>query len=165
LIFFKQNNQVAFDKLYEEYHDKVRGTLYRMLLENAKAEILDELEQEVFIKAWKALGTFEFKSKVSTWLYRISVNTAIDFLRKQKIQPTTLVDEILEDDIKINKDLKIDISKLLMELDEKHRAILVLFYFEERSLKEISQILEIQLGTVKSRLNTARKKAEALYER
>lgn len=165
MFFFKQNKQVVFDKLYQEHHSKVRGVLYRMLLENAKPEILDELEQEVFIKAWKSMGAFEFKSKVGTWLYRISVNTAIDYLRKQKIQPIPLDENLLKDEKKDTHDIQLDVTKLLMNLDEKHRAVLILHYFEDKSIKEISTILEVQLGTVKSRLNNARKKAEALYER
>lgn len=165
MIFFKKNKQVTFDRIYHDHKNQVRGVLFRMLIQNAQAEILDELEQEVFIKAWNALGGFSFKSTISTWLYRISVNTAIDHLRKQKIQHTPLDEKKTQNLREHNQDLKIDVAKLLASIDDKHRAVLILYYFEEKSIEEISNILETKVGTIKSRLTHARKKAKVLYER
>lgn len=167
MIFLKQKTKSQFDKLYDENSQKVRGVLYRMLMEKAKGEILDELEQEVFIKVWSALAKFQFQSQISTWVYRISVNTAIDYLRKEKGN-LEISDQAQIVDPQSNtmeaSSLKLDIQNLLQKIDEKHRAVLILYYFEDRQLKEIAKILEIELGTVKSRLNTARKKAAQIYQ-
>lgn len=166
MIFIKGNSKQAFDKLYAENSNKIRGTLYRMLMEKAKAEILDELEQEVFIKVWKALDRFQFQSQISTWIYRISVNTAIDFLRREKVQSEKYCEnEASSNDDRFKEEFeKLDVQFLLTQLNEMHRAVLILFYFEDKSLKEISDILEIELGTVKSRLNAAKKKAAEIFK-
>jgi RNA polymerase sigma-70 factor (ECF subfamily) len=117
---------------------------------------LDDLTQEVFVKVWKALPRFSFRSSMKTWIYRIAVNTAIDHGRKKKLVPNDIVPVGVSEESEEQIILRESLAD--MELDE--RSLIVLFYYEGLTLKEISVVLEIPVGTVKSRLHHAREKLE-----
>lgn len=146
-----------FQRLFETSEGMVRGVLFRML---GSKEDVDELAQEVFIKAWKSFGQFNNQSNVKTWIYRITVNTALDHLRKQKlkgllslasnaqVEPTTLGS---------NLEMAQLIQVGLQRLSNKHRVVFILYYFEELTIDEISKALKLSAGTIKSRLHHARK--------
>ncbi|MCP5468358.1 MAG: sigma-70 family RNA polymerase sigma factor [Deltaproteobacteria bacterium] len=149
-----------FSDLYDQYHRQVRSVLYRM---GAKEE-LDDLVQEVFLKVWQALPTFKGKSRFSTWIYRIAMNTAIDRFRKLKTRggPAEQLDEEKTSgnehyDAQVeNTENQQLISDALGELNEEQRSVLVLHLMEGKKLKEVAKILELPLGTVKSRLHYAK---------
>lgn len=136
-----------------------------MLCERASMQVIDDLEQDIFIKIWKSLSTFNSQSKIQTWIYRISANTIIDYIRKSKFITESDVENLKsEESTSDNKKLELrnQVNYLLSELDELHRVVIILFYLEEKSIAEISKILEIKEGTVKSRLNIAKKKAKQI---
>lgn len=147
-----KTNQEFLD-FYEKQVSKVRGLLYRIVGEVP----LNDLTQETFLKAWEYRNKFRGDSEASTWLYRISYNCAIDYLRKTKNR-----DHISPEQEEESGSLEKEISqrdladKALAHLEVEHRVVTVLFYLEDQSIKEISRILQIPEGTVKSRLNTAR---------
>jgi RNA polymerase sigma-70 factor, ECF subfamily len=157
-------NKELFCKLYEENQKLVRNIIFNMAGEMA----LEDLTQEVFLKIWKGLSYFNFKSSIRTWIYRVSVNVAVDYLRSRKMKTEELSEDKHSAD---NEDRDIGLSNkkivqsALMELDDVHRSVIVLFYFEELDIKQIAKILNTAEGTVKSRLHFAKHKLKAFLEK
>lgn len=138
----------------------VRAVTYNMTSETA----LEDLVQETFLKVWQGLPMFQFKSSMKTWVYRVAINTSVDYLRqKQKLaelKPALTasgeaVSELLWGEARQNQEV---IQWALQQIEPESRSILTLHYFEELKLEEIAEILQIPKGTVKSRLSTARQK-------
>jgi RNA polymerase sigma-70 factor (ECF subfamily) len=155
----------AFEALFLEF----KGMVFKnaALITGNKAEAEDVL-QEVFIKVWRSRNDFNpQKGKFVTWLYRITLNQCISNYRKKRFDSLPLDENLLPfaDSITNNpleEDLinKMEYEKLVKELSKmanKHKHVLVLRYFNDLSYNEIAEILEIPLGTVKSRIYTASK--------
>ena len=161
-------NTNAFAFLVEKYKDMVFTLAIRMTRSREEAE---EISQDAFIKAYKSLPKFKGDSKFSTWLYKIAYNLSIDYLKKQKrLIKSDLIDEINEGNLGLeqdvlslieNKERKQIIEKAIYLLPEDDRVIITLFYFEELSLNEISDVVNIKANAVKVKLHRSRKK---LYE-
>ncbi len=150
----------SFDQLYEQQYPLVRRLIYNM----TGQEALDDLTQEAFLKIWKGLPSFGFQSSIRTWVYRITLNTVFDYLRRNRIEAVSEIENIADS----NND-QIEYSELiqrnLFKLKEEQRAIILLYYFEERKIAEIGKILKIPSGTVKSRLHHAKQKLGELLKR
>ncbi len=148
----------SFRQLYRRHQQRVRTILYQ----SCPSSCLDDLVQEVFLRAWKGLPKFRGTAKFSTWLYRIAWNVACDERQKaaagrtqlEKLSEKTSAEEQAPDLMNLHyQDL---VQRGLASLSFEHRTILVLHDLEEIPQKEVAQILEIPLGTVKSRLFHAR---------
>jgi len=160
-------DESCFRLLYQRYRQKVRGTLYKL----CGAELLDDLTQEVFLKAWKALPKLREPSYFATWLYRICWNVACDRrrqlarIRQEKRILTQSVPELYSEPGEL---LQIHYQQLVQKglehLKLDHRVVLVLHDLEDVPQKEIAQILSIPIGTVKSRLFNARKTMRRFLE-
>ncbi len=166
----KKGNEQALEELIGMYEQKIYSLALHLLKNSEEAY---DASQDICIKIWRQIHTFEGQSKFSTWLYRIAVNQCLDIIRKNKNKNNEIYmfgeDEFdhfytnlnmplgssIQEDIEINE-LK-DVIKLgISELKEEHRIILVLRDMNDQSYEEISEELEISLGTVKSRLSRAR---------
>ncbi len=163
-----QGNQAAFRELFERYHQSVYRLVYRYL--RSEQDALD-VTQEVFIKTYHSLASFEGRSSFYTWLRQISVNKAIDFARSRKKREVSL-DESLTPASKRgsdvsphgrlqSKELDNALSEALAGISEKHRKVFCLFTFDGLAYKDIASELDISIGTVMSRLYYARKKLQA----
>lgn len=163
---FKKGNKEVFDLLVERYHQKIYNTCYRML---GNSEDAQDITQETFIKLFKNLNSFKEKSSFSTWVFMITTNICRDKLRKRKNnKETESIDEkeYLLNDNKISTDTPEEVSILhetgnqiqseINKLPDKHKEVVILREFEALSYNEISKVLDISLGTVKSRLSRAR---------
>lgn len=158
----------AFRLLYQRYHPKVKATIYKL----CGGELLDDLIQEVFLKAWKSLPQLRESKYFSTWLYRICWNVACD--RRRQLSRLRETNQSLKHDlIPVNNYQSTDWQNLhyqqlvqegLQHLSLEHRAILVLHDLEDVSQKQIAEILSIPVGTVKSRLFNARKSMRIFLE-
>ncbi|MBN3926401.1 MAG: sigma-70 family RNA polymerase sigma factor [Nostoc sp. NMS4] len=147
----------SYGLLYRRHQQRVRSILYQ-----CEPSSLDDLVQEVFVKAWKGLPKFRQTAKFSTWLYRIAWNLACD-QRQAEVQRRTQLKALTAntptqqeapDLMALHyQDL---VQQGLSNLSFDHRTILVLHDLEEVPQKEIAEILDIPLGTVKSRLFHAR---------
>jgi RNA polymerase sigma-70 factor (ECF subfamily) len=147
-----------YRKLYRRHQQRVRSILYQL----CGAAHLDDLVQEVFLRAWKGLPKFRQTAKFSTWLYRIAWNLACDQRQadfKLQTQLQNLTERIptqqeAPDLLHLHyQDL---VKRGLENLSFDHRTVLVLHDLEEMPQKEVAQILGIPVGTVKSRLFHAR---------
>jgi RNA polymerase sigma-70 factor (ECF subfamily) len=148
----------SFRLLYRRHQQRVRVILYPL----CDAFVLDDLVQEVFLRAWKGLPKFRQTAKFSTWLYRIAWNVASDQrqaaaqgrVRLQVLANHTAKQQDAPDVMHLHyQDL---VQRGLTQLSFDHRTILVLHDLEEIPQKEIAEILGIPVGTVKSRLFHAR---------
>jgi len=158
----QKGDKESFGILVEKYRNKMFYLAYSM---TNNRETADDLAQEVFIKAYRALPRFNLKSKFSTWLYRIAINTVKDFHRKESGVKKVSLDQRREIPDRKNfteKNEKQEKLKLIREnikkLPENHRIILTLRDIQGKPYSEIAEILKISPGTVDSRLFRARKK-------
>jgi RNA polymerase sigma-70 factor (ECF subfamily) len=153
----QQGSQAAFRQLYQRHQKRVRSTLYQL----CGAAFLDDLTQDVFLKAWKGLPKLRNPDYFGTWLYRICWNVAQDRRRilaqnrdSDEAQLTQAATVSEADLMQLHyQDL---VQRGLQSLTLEHRAVLVLHDLEDVPQKEIAKILDIRLGTVKSRLFYAR---------
>ncbi|KQU19386.1 RNA polymerase subunit sigma [Bacillus sp. Leaf13] len=159
----------AFGEIVELYKDKVFQICFRMLGNRQEAE---DLAQEAFVRAFVNIRSFNVQMKFSTWLYRIATNLCIDRLRKKKpdyyldaevsgTEGLNMYSQIASDMAKPEDEvesleLQETIQVEIMKLPEKYRSVIVLKYIEELSLKEISEILDLPVGTVKTRIHRGR---------
>ncbi|WHX67276.1 RNA polymerase sigma factor SigW [Peribacillus frigoritolerans] len=159
----------AFGEIVEIYKDKVYQICFRMLGNRQEAE---DLAQEAFVRAYVNIRSFNITMKFSTWLYRIATNLCIDRLRKKKpdyyldaevagTEGLNMYSQIASDMAKPEEEvesleLQETIQVEIMKLPEKYRSVIVLKYIEELSLKEISEILDLPVGTVKTRIHRGR---------
>jgi RNA polymerase sigma-70 factor, ECF subfamily len=158
----------AFSELVCLHSRGVIRLIYRMC---GNMQLAEDAAQETFLQAWQHLPSYRPGMSLRNWLYRIGVNAAIDMLRKNKrILPGNLDDMQLEDsqpgpEATVSKEERIEtIQKAILSLPGASRAVLVLREYEGMSYQEISDALDIPLGTVMSRLSYARKKLKETLE-
>lgn len=166
----RQGDQAAFGVLVEKYQAMAYSLALRM---TSNPDDAADATQEAFLNAWRALGGFQGQSSFSTWLYRLTSNACIDLLRRSKRRPTfsmTVTDEGDEElqetevpDERWSPERELERSEThraiqagLNSLSPEHREVLILRELEGLSYQEIAQALELEEGTVKSRIARAR---------
>jgi RNA polymerase sigma-70 factor (ECF subfamily) len=164
LVTLLQNGERdAFRVLVQRYQGRVKNLIYSILHD---ADAVDDLAQEVFIKAYEAVPQFRFRSSFFTWLYRIAVNKSRDELRRRKIRRILSLQALLDSgDHELGSRLAVEprdnetqelITAALRMLPEKFRVAVVLKEIQGLSYEEIADVLQCEVGTVKSRLFRAR---------
>lgn len=150
----------AFDELMHAHQDRVFGVCLRMLRDREAA--LDAT-QETFITVFRKADRFAGRSAFGTWLYRVAVNTCYDAIRKAQRRRTEPLPEITDpaDDSALDDlasvELRPDIEAALADLPEEYRSAVVLADLEGLALQTVSEILEVPVGTVKSRVFRGRR--------
>ena len=134
-------------------------------------EDADDLVQNVFLKAWNGLDNFKQQARLSTWLYRIAINEALDFLRKQKNATTlqssadlTLAQQLMTDDYFDGDATQARLQEAIAELPEVQRTVFNLRYFDEMKYEEISVILSTSVGALKASYHLAVKKLRKIMD-
>lgn len=158
--------------LFNDYHQQVYRLAYRITLSRKDAE---DIVQDVFLKLYYKLHQFEEKSKISTWLYRIALNTSIDSQRRfNKWKEEKPLHLITEEEMKLPKqnptvhnatEIAELLNKAIAKLKRPFRAVLILRNFEDFTYEDIAEILQITSGTVASRLNRAYTKLKIELEK
>jgi RNA polymerase sigma-70 factor (ECF subfamily) len=154
----KQRHQNAFSYLYDHYS----GSLYSIILNIVPdKELACDVLQEVFIKIWKQIETYDdYKGRLFTWMLNIARNASIDAIRSKGYQKAQQSRELTENvyyaggSSELNTD-KIGLRKVVHSLKEDYRVLIELSYFEGFTQDEISKMLKIPLGTVKTRMRSA----------
>ena len=166
-----QGDVNAFEKLVTEYEKGVYAIALRM---TGNPEDASDMTQEAFIKAYNSLQSFRGDSKFSVWLYRIASNVCLDFLRSRSRKPTVslsveddegeetqldVADESQSPELLLERSLTRDaVQRGLQALAPDYRQILLLREIQGLSYEEIADVLQIEVGTVKSRIFRARKR-------
>ena len=163
IMLFQNGEHEVFRFLVERYQEKVRNIIFSIFND---ADVVDDIAQEVFIKVYQALRNFRFESSFYTWVYRITVNKCRDDLRKKKVKrffsfqsfenTTNLKIENMATTTFDDENLKGVIEESLKKLPEKFRMPIILKDIDGMSYDEIAEVLECEVGTVKSRLSRGR---------
>jgi RNA polymerase sigma-70 factor (ECF subfamily) len=151
----------ALEALLAIYEQKVFRMAVAMLRDAGRAE---EVAQDVFLKVWRAFPTYDGRAAVSTWLYAIARNTCLSALRSESYRRTATLDEVPEPVAPVSTLDRIDWDRYLSRLPEALRQVVMLFYFQERSISEVAQMLGVAEGTVKSQLHRARRALADMME-
>lgn len=161
----------AFEQLVLRHQELVFSLAYKL---TGNREMANDVAQEAFIRAWKAIEKFRGDSTFSTWIYRITVNTAWTLRKKAKKHNTLNIDETYEpividekkdpEMVAINSDLSSVLSKALNNLPVEQRIIVELKNIEGRSHKEIADYLDISVTAAKVRLHRAHQKLRQILE-
>lgn len=160
----RAGDEEAFEELVLRYQDRVFALVYRM---TGDPDRVEDVAQEVFLRAFRALGSFRGGASFYTWLYRIAVNTSLNALRSRaKHRETSLealdgtelgVDHVAGPDEAAAQHQVVErVKEAIGQLDEQYRVIVYLRDMEEMSYQEIAEVVELPVGTVKSRLFRAR---------
>lgn len=168
-----QGDQQAYSELVERYREYVFTLAVRFCKNREDAE---EVAQDIFIKVYRSLADFKGTSKFSTWLYTITYNTSITFLRKRKMDTRSIDDEQtfvqlenqessfsanqMEQKSRVNR-----VNEAIGQLSADDAQIITLFYKGEQSLEEIGVIMGMEANTIKVRLHRARHKLKVKLEK
>ena len=155
----------SFTILVNRHKDMVFTIVNRILRSREDAE---EIAQDVFLKAFQSLKKFKREAKFSTWLYRIAYNTAISKTRKKRIEVSAIEDSIIEnytfdeiieelDEFSLDDKRKY-FENALKKIPEEDSLLLTMFYLEEQSIEQISEISGLTVSNVKVKLHRIRKK-------
>ncbi len=141
----------------------------------ANEDNIEDVVQDVFIKTYQNINSFDISQKFSPWIYRIAHNTYINAIKKQSSGPLYLFDfdtilshTIVGEDLAVKereqKEIKELVERGLSQMEPKYREILVLYYLEDFSYKEISEILQVPVGTVGVRIMRAKEVLKEKYK-
>jgi len=174
LVFFVLENRDFFLHIVNRYQIKLFNYVKR--ISNFRDEEIEDILQDIFVKVYRNLNSFDHELKFSSWIYRIAHNAVIDHFRKNKnyldnvsIEMEDNAASSLADDFDIRKDidnqlLRKKINKALDKLDYKYKEVLILKYLEEKDYQEISDIIKKPVGTVASRMNRAKKEFKEMLK-
>ena len=161
----------AFEELVKRHQELVFSLSFKL---TGNRELANDVAQEAFIRAWKAIGKFRGDSTFGTWIYRITVNTAWTLRKKAKkhyslniedTQEPVVVDEKKDPElVAINSDLSLVLRKALNQIPLEQRIIVELKNIEGRSHKEIADYLDISVTAAKVRLHRAHQKLRNILE-
>ncbi len=173
-----EGREPGFDELFNEYRPLVYGVGLRLL---GRREDAEDATQEVFTKVWRSLDSFNRESSLKTWIYRIAINTCIDYgrrTRKKTEMPEVSVSEFRPDVPGVielsseetaerrllEKERAAHLQRAILLLRPHLKDVFLLKEVEEMSYDEISLVLDLSIGTISSRLNRAKKALQESLE-
>jgi RNA polymerase sigma-70 factor (ECF subfamily) len=167
LAQLKNNNKQAFRIFFDRYRPNVYRTAYLILKDQHYA---DDVVQETFLQVFLKINKLTNPMAFEKWLYKITVNLCFEAIRKKGKADILTIDDDIDilintedikflkpDEIAIQREIQENIMKSIDSLSVKHKTVVILFYFNDFNLKEISEIIDCTEGTVKSRLFYAKK--------
>ncbi|MCT4475952.1 MULTISPECIES: sigma-70 family RNA polymerase sigma factor [Bacillaceae] len=163
-----KDDESLLDEMMSLYGQDILQLVYSYVKD---AVVAEDLTQEIFIKCYKALPTYNQQSNIRTWLWRIAINHCKDYRKSwyfrkvstaEEEQEWTSTDNVEEEVIQQDEDRQLAVA--VMELPIQYRELIYLHYFQEMKLKEISEITGVKLGTVKTRMRQAKKRLKTYWE-
>lgn len=158
----------GFSALVHQYSEPLYWKIRHVILNH---EDTNDVLQNTFIKAWKSLDTFQGKSSMSTWLYRIAINEALDFLRRQKAADSVSADEDLTVANRLMADEYFDgertealLHEAVSKLPAVQRTVFTMKYFDEMKYSEMSKVLNTSEGALKASYHLAVKKITEYFQ-
>lgn len=164
-LFRSEKASYAFNLLVRKYQKKIYAHVRRIVIDHDDA---NDVVQNIFIKVWKGLEKFNEDSELYTWIYRISVNESLTFLKKKRTKffiPIHNIEKEMSDKIDSGEHFSGDeiekkLQKALLTLPEKQRIVFNLRYYDEMPYEEMSQVLGTSVGALKASYHIAAKKIE-----
>lgn len=164
----KETQRQAFAQVVHQYSKPLYWKIRRIVLTHEDA---NDVLQNTFLKAWNNLDDFRNKSKISTWIYRIAVNEALDFLRKKSNNRAVSADDdpsvanmLMADDYFDGDEIQAQLQEAIAQLPEVQRVVFNLRYYEEMKYAEMSQLLNTSEGALKASYHLAVKKITAYFQ-
>ena len=164
-----EGNSNAFAVLVDRYKDLVFTLSYKMIKNKEEAE---EISQDTFIKIFKSLNKFKGESKFSTWVYKITYNTCLDRLKKNKKENSVVyIEDFSEHQVKAietvfdtidEKERNQRIQDCLLLLPSEDAFLLTLYYFDDQSIEEIAKVVDSNANNIKVKLFRSRKKMASI---
>lgn len=158
----------GFSAMVRQYSEQLYWKVRRIVLNHEDA---NDVLQNSFIKAWKSLDTFQGKSSVSTWLYRIAINESLDFVRKQKAAESISADEdlsvanrLMADEYFDGDETQAQLQEAVAKLPEVQRTVFTMKYFDEMKYSEMSKVLHTSEGALKASYHLAVKKITEYFQ-
>ncbi len=153
VVVVRESNKELYSEIIRRYHIKLSHYLRKFIRNHDE---LEDVLQDVFIKAYRNLYGFDTHRKFSSWIYRIAHNEALNHIKKYKKESISLdehewevIDESMDIHAKVEDDeFKKDIAQALACLNDKYREPLILYFFEQKTYEEISDILHVPRNTV-----------------
>jgi RNA polymerase sigma-70 factor (ECF subfamily) len=168
----QRGDRNAFGVLVDRYQAKLHRYGKKFL---SAQEDVEDIVQDVFVSAYKNIQSFDLSQRFSPWIYRIAHNAFVDGLKKKTRSPfivmdfDTLISHGVSDESVENereqKEMKAMIDKGLDQLSQKYREILILYYLEDLSYKEIADVLRVPIGTVSARVKRAKEDLADVYKK
>ncbi len=168
----RAGDEEACEALVRQYQERVFALISRM---TGDPDRVEDIAQEVFLKAFRSLKSFRGGSRFYTWLYRITVNTVLNTMRSQGRRQETSLDALGGLEVQADADMepaevtaRLELARRVREaidqLEEPYRVIVYLRELEDLSYEEIAEVVELPVGTVKSRLFRARQHLKGLLQ-
>nr|WP_286676185.1 sigma-70 family RNA polymerase sigma factor [Peribacillus frigoritolerans] len=163
-----KDDESLLDEMMALYGQDILQLVYSYVKD---AVVAEDLTQEIFIKCYKALPTYNQQSNIRTWLWKIAINHCKDYRKSwyfrkvstaEEEQEWTSSDNVEEEVIQQDEDRQLAVA--VMELPIQYRELIYLHYFQEMKLKEISEITGVKLGTVKTRMRQAKRRLKTYWE-
>jgi RNA polymerase sigma-70 factor (ECF subfamily) len=151
----------ALEQLLNGYEQKVYRMALAILRDHGRAQ---DVTQDVFVKLWRALPSYDGRAAVSTWLYTIARNTCLSAVRHESYRRTTDLVSVEEPRTPCVAAMDVALRESLARLPEPQRVIITLFYFEDRNVAEVAAMMGLPEGTVKSHLHRARRALGEMLE-
>lgn len=160
-----EQKAAAFDRLVLQYQEMIYFHIRRMVIDHDDA---NDVVQNTFLKAWRALDKFRGEASLKTWLYRIATNEAINFLNQKRKERKEEVSNV-EDDLRHSlhggrliegDEIQMKLQEAILTLPERQRLVFNMRYFEEMAYAEMAEILEVSVGGLKANYHHAVKKIE-----
>ncbi|MCX7956809.1 MAG: RNA polymerase sigma factor [Endomicrobia bacterium] len=166
----QQGNIEAFEKLIKKYKNEIFNFAFIKVLD---INVAEDLAQEVIIRIFQKINTYNFKGNFSSWLHKVAYTTILKLYKKFTISNVSIYDKEIKDTKEIedlekditNKQLLYKLLQIINKLPEELKDILIMCDIQGKKYEEIAEILDINIGTVKSRLFNARKKLKELCEK
>lgn len=169
MLLDPKRQREGFNAVVHQYSEQLYWKIRRMVLSHDDA---NDVLQNTFIKAWNNLASFQNKSRFSTWLYRIAINEALDFLRHQKLvqkvsadEDQTVASKLLADDYFDGDETMAQLQAAIATLPEVQRMVFNLRYYDQMKYSEISLLLDTTEGALKASYHLAVKKIKEYFER
>lgn len=165
-LFREKKQEEAFRLLVNNYRERLYWHVRKILISH---EDTDDVLQNVFVKIWQSLPDFRFDSRLYTWMYRIATNEALNFLSEKRRKVYGNSDEIsgfLENTLESDPffsgdDIQKELQRAILTLSDRQRVVFNMKYFEDMSYEDMSQVLDVAVGTLKATYHNAVKKIEA----
>ena len=160
------------------FYDKYKSIVYNLALSySANKEDAEEITQDVFLTVFKKMSSFRNESKVETWIYRVTINKSLDYLKAKKrfkrnfMNDGVSIDQVSQSELSDfnhpgvvleSKEKIQDIYNSINKLSEDHKTVIILLKIENRTYSEVAKIMKISVGAVESSFIRAKKKLDVL---
>lgn len=171
----EQTKLLPYEKIIDELMTDYGQDILQLVMQYVhNLSVAEDLTQEIFVKCYKALPTFQFNSSMKTWLWRIAINHSKDYLKSWYAKNVQATEENLFSRVNsvnsveqqvIQQQQDDELARAVFALPVKYREVIYLCYYEEQSMKEIADVLQLNESTVKTRLRKAKQSLKKRLER